>query len=57
MNKIEKNKILKIVSECAIKYKENLTKKTKLEVILKNNELLSKIDTKNLNLNNNPNKQ
>ena len=24
MNKIEKNKILKIVSECAIKYKENL---------------------------------
>ena len=56
MNKIEK-KILKIVSECAIKYKENLAKKAKLEVILKNNELLSKIDTKNLNLNNNPNKQ
>ena len=35
----------------------NLAKKAKLEVILKNNELLSKIDTKNLNLNNNPNKQ
>lgn len=34
MNKIEKNKILKIVSECAIKYKENLANKNILFIYL-----------------------
>lgn len=57
---LRNNKIIGIFSKdiqnqkyCNIAY---LAKKTKLEVILKNNELLSKIDIKNLNLNNNPKK-
>ena len=49
---MEKLKIIKIIQECAIKYKANLANKTGLWQIFKNKEITAKVNIEKLYSNN-----